>query len=932
VAELLERDAELAVAARACDAALAGHGAVMLVRAPAGVGKSQLVSAIRALAAEKGLSVFGAAGGELEQDFPHGVTRQLLEPALPAAPDPRRAELLSGAAALAAPLFGEQAAAAPDAAAIVHGLYWLVANLAERERLLLVVDDAHWADIPSLEAVLYLGRRLEELPVLLVVAARPAEGVGAEMVARIADLPATVAIDLSELSERAAGVLVEAALGAPEESFVRACHEATGGNPYFLRELLAALRADGTSPDAASLDQVRSVGPRTVARSVQLRLGALDPGAVALAGAVAVLGDSAPMRRAAAVAELDPASASRCADALAAAGLLRPERPLGFIHPIVRTAILEGLRPSERSDAQRRAAHALGEEGAAPLDVGTPLLDCEPAGDPWVVARLCAAADAAIASAAPEAAIRLLERALEEPPAGAERARVLLDLARAEARIPRASAIDHYLAAVEALHDPVEWAGAAREVAVLLGLAGRAPEGVAVARAALEALGDASPETARRLQFALMEAARLDASMAGEATRVAADIDRGQGEGELDWVLDAGRVFELVAVGRERPEAARIARRALEEGAASRFRRDYDESFGAAIVAMIAAGENDTAERAITVMLEDHRVHGDLHGFAIASLYASQLALRRGDMAAAEADAEQALRVLGGWEVVYPMVVACLADALTERGRLDESAARLDALDVPAEPPYTTPQLYPLAARARLRAARRDWAGARDDFLALGANRVKNGRGNPAIEPWRSSAALALLALGDQAQAAALVTEELELARVFDAPHALGIALRTAGLVEGGEAGLALLEQAVAVLAPSQARLEHARALTEYGAALRRAGRRGEPARAPLREALDHAVRCGADALAERIGAELRSAGAKPRRTALTGVASLTPSERRVAELAAQSLTNREIAQALFITVKTVEDHLRHTYGKLGVGGKGDLHLAMAAG
>jgi DNA-binding CsgD family transcriptional regulator len=175
-----------------------------------------------------------------------------------------------------------------------------------------------------------------------------------------------------------------------------------------------------------------------------------------------------------------------------------------------------------------------------------------------------------------------------------------------------------------------------------------------------------------------------------------------------------------------------------------------------------------------------------------------------------------------------------------------------------------------------------------------------------------------------------LSSEELELARIWGAPRALGAALRVAGVVEGGQRGLALLEEAVEVLADSPAKLEHAKARTELGAALRRAKRRSE-ARDQLRHAVELATRCGAAALATRAETELLATGARPRRIALSGLESLTPSERRVAELAAEGPTNREIAQALFVTPKTVEVHLSSVYRKLGIRSRSQLPAALTA-
>jgi DNA-binding CsgD family transcriptional regulator len=199
----------------------------------------------------------------------------------------------------------------------------------------------------------------------------------------------------------------------------------------------------------------------------------------------------------------------------------------------------------------------------------------------------------------------------------------------------------------------------------------------------------------------------------------------------------------------------------------------------------------------------------------------------------------------------------------------------------------------------------------------------------PSFLPWRSYAAMAQLALGDVDAARRLTDEELTLARAFGAPRCLGIALCSAGVAQGGDAGEALLRDALTALAPTDARLDRARALTELGALLRRRNRRRE-ARDLLRAALDLAHGCGARPLAQRAETELRATGARPRRVVLAGVEALTASERRVADLAAQGLTNREIAQSLFVTARTVEGHLTNVFRKLDLESREGLAEAMA--
>jgi DNA-binding NarL/FixJ family response regulator len=236
--------------------------------------------------------------------------------------------------------------------------------------------------------------------------------------------------------------------------------------------------------------------------------------------------------------------------------------------------------------------------------------------------------------------------------------------------------------------------------------------------------------------------------------------------------------------------------------------------------------------------------------------------------------------------------------------------------------------VFLLEARGRLHCAQGKIQEGLEDFLACGRRLDARGIRHPGLIPWRSHAALALHQLGDQHEARRLVDSEIAAACRFHAQRALGIALRAAGLVQDGARGLELLHEAVTVLAASPARLEHARALTDLGAALRRANHRAQ-ARQPLRLGLDLAHHCGATTLVKRAHDELTATGARPRRPRLIGPAALTPSEGRIARMAAEGLSNRDIAQTLFITEKTVEAHLCNAYRKLHITRRAELPQAL---
>ena len=233
-----------------------------------------------------------------------------------------------------------------------------------------------------------------------------------------------------------------------------------------------------------------------------------------------------------------------------------------------------------------------------------------------------------------------------------------------------------------------------------------------------------------------------------------------------------------------------------------------------------------------------------------------------------------------------------------------------------------------LHARGRLAAVRGRPAAAVEDMLLAGRRHDAWEADCPAIVPWRSDAALLLHELGDRERALALANEELALARGFGAASTVGIALRARALVGERDEVEPLLQEAVAVLEGSPARLQLARALVDLGAARRRAGERVS-AREPLLRGAELAVRCGSDRLAAAAQAELLASGARPRRIALKGVEALTPAERRVAQLAAGGRTNRQIAQELYVTEKTVEGHLARAYDKLGIRSRTSLPQAL---
>ena len=262
----------------------------------------------------------------------------------------------------------------------LHGLYWLAANFALRNPTLLVVDDLHWADEPSLRWLVYLAHRIEGLPLLLLVGTRPAEQANApSLVAELVEDSAGVAIRPSGLGPASVATLARKRLEAePDPNFTAALHSASGGNPLFLVALLDALSREGITPTSDQSQHVLELGPQAVSRGVASRLARLPPDATALLRAAATLGDRTELSLAAALADLEPGLALSAAGSLVRADLLAHENPLEFTHPVVRTAVLEAMGAEERTHAQRHAAEILLERGGLPEQAATYLVRTVP--------------------------------------------------------------------------------------------------------------------------------------------------------------------------------------------------------------------------------------------------------------------------------------------------------------------------------------------------------------------------------------------------------------------------------------------------------------------------------------------------------------------------------------------------------------------------
>ena len=929
---LLEREAELDLLREKMKEARGGQGSIVVLEGGYGLGKSSLLRV-----AEDGLTgpdtrVLAATGREHERDLEFGVVLQLFEETVALAGPGERARRLAGAAASAAPLLDPDAGLATgyELGSVLRGLHRLAANLAGERPLVLLVDDADSCDPASLRFLLYLAERMASLPLTLVLAHGSAvAGPGPGAVSRLVSHPLAAHGQLSVLSASGTAELLRRRLQKDvRDSVCRVAHAVTAGNPLLVGQLAAALLEIGLEPFEDSADEVATVAPAATAELLLQRTAALGSDTGALLQAIAVLGQGAQLHHAAELAAVGRARAAELRDALCGAGVLAPGEKLGFTQPIVRAALEAGLPLGRRAELHLQAAGLLEEDEAPPDVVAAQLLRASKSGSEWVIDALAAAAGAALTRGEPSVATRYLRRALEEPPPRERRAELVLELGRAEATAGEPDAVDHLTEGIERLTDPHERALTCLHTGRTLVALGRLPDASAALERGLHEAGEDDSELRSRLQASHATIARLAApdtwtDHGPEAPPSTADTP-------AERALLSQASLEAALRGAPREEVTDLAARALARGALLDDETADGITYYLACGALVLGEDLSTAEAALTAAVEEARSRGSVLGFATASLFRSLAIMRRGRITDALGDARNALQAeRHGWRLALPSAHSVLAEALIEGGDMEGAWEHLEAGERAAAEEPSPGSVALLAARGRLHLLRGEPEDALQDFLGCGERLLSAGVVNPAVVPWRSDAASAHALLGRKDEALALACEDLELAEAAGAPGTIGAALRNLGALQEGEEGIVLLQRAVERLDDSQTALERARALVDYGAALRR-NRKRRAAREPLHRGLDLALRCGAPRLIDRARSELAAAGARPRRTAVDGVEALTARELEVATLAAQGLSNREIARSLYVTVKTVEWHLKHGFKKLGVSSRTELRGVLS--
>ncbi|GIL29657.1 ATP-binding protein [Actinocatenispora comari] len=902
---LVERVEELDTLKVCVERLLAGSSGLLVIEGSAGVGKTCLLAALVTLARRSGAQVLTGSGGPSEPDMPLGLRSQLFGQ--------------NGR--------GEEGDAGPERLAeAFDALHGRLVRLADNGPVVIAVDDVHLLDELSLRWLGFLSRRLGELPAILAITGRTDEIAAMSSDAQTDlrySLNATT-IRPAALSRAGVAAMLRSRLGAPiDDELAATVHRMTAGNPRFVTEVCQTLAAEHLEPAKADLAAVRQLAPPGVTRYVLGRLRRNDPTTAAVARAIAVVGGGTCASMIAAMCGMERGSVADVISELAQLGILRAAEPATFVHPIVRNALYASLRSSERQQYHRNAAALLTEQDGDPAQVARHLLAGNPAIDPDMIDTLCRVAVDLIARGEHALGTECLQRAIHGTMSPTHRGRLALKLGSALAVHHPASAISHLRHASMVVRQPDQVNAAHRALSEALAGDGQVLEAIEVLDDCASQLSGVRPELATRARDSATLLSLLHADTAREA-RSRLPTDRPRGDAARTVLATATAALGAAWAGNDREYWIRALAGVVDSNALTSLQ---PIECMAVVLPLLYADRLDLADRVLGRL--DDEVTG-----AVAEIAAlrSWVALARGHVPAAADQARRAAAAVddGKGIPLYTDHRSALIVTLTELGEADEVNRIID-LTAPADelpPHWRYTQL--LASRGRIRVASGELHAGLTDLRECGRRLTEFGVTNPAVNRWRSTTALALARAGEPGRARQLADEQLRDARRWGTPRAIGLALHVRGLVADETADRArYLSDAVDRLRDSPGMLELARALIDLGAAQIDCGAAAS-ARDLLREALDLAQRCGAVGLTDRSRRELVRSGARPRRRTESGLGSLTSAERRTALLAAQGQTNREIAQQLFVTQRTIELHLTNTYRKLRVAGRAGLIALLA--
>ncbi|MFJ2610017.1 AAA family ATPase [Streptomyces sp. NPDC087425] len=920
------REHQDAVALLAAEAGRArgGAGRLVLLRGATGTGRTTVLERAMADAAGHGMRVLNVHCCGTDHPGPLSTVLQLL---------------------CSAPEFVDLAVdpEEPDSA---ETLWRLLRGYAVSTPLLLAVDDVHLADPASRHWLALAARRIERLPVLLVVTERSQYDVDLPSPGITHALPPALirTHTLPPLTRNSGVEMVSSARPDASPGWVGDCVRAGAASPLLLRALLEDLGGDAaeTVPEvcaalypgaypAAVRWWLDNAGPLT--REVARALAVLDERGRDLTGVHAGVGEHLdPAGLLAGVTGADPARVLGWVTAMTRLGLLRPDATgrLRYAHPLLRDAVLMAVPEQRRQAVHRAAAETLSRRGATSEAVARQLLQADAVGTPWALGALAGAAALTQRDGRLDAARAFLRRTLAEPISPGHRQRLLVDLGsleyaggRAATALPRLA--DALRLAEELLPSDAGAARAGVRAAVALGTA---LAGLERTVTSVELLTDVSGHVEDRPELAdvLLSAAAVLGDRDDSVRPRAHAWLRALEERQPGRVGAAGRALLV----RHAALTGRVSAQEAMERLRTLLAEPSDASaepflVGTAAAVAVWADQLDEAERLLESGLSAQSP-ASLHPMLdVLAEVRADLVAARGDLTAVLATDE--VRSGGARDAGALAGDAHAIVALVEAGRVEEAARRAWAVSA-GSTRDAWGQFRFRYAKGVLRMAEGDPAGALHDFLECGRRLPVRETVCPVVAPWRIAAIEAHLALGNRPEALALAEEEVRLARIWDTPRTTGRALNALAAVTGGRRGLTLADQAVALLRAAPAETELVAALITRGRLLVATGDAGA-ARHCLRDAAELAERLGAVRLRRQAEQALRDSGARRPVTARTGVPALTASERHVAGLAADGRTNGEIAAMLHVARRTVETHLTSTYRKLGIQKRVELRRVL---
>lgn len=914
---LVERGKQLSALETLFEECERGKGRIAIVDGPVGSGKSALLQSFTQRVIGSDAILLSAIASRAERASPLGVVSELFRGVELNAESADRVARLLDDAKLTAALGAGTPKPENDAALVtpvLNSVCTELIRLAQHQPLVISVDDVHYGDTASLYSLMHLAWRIESARILVVLNKSSQLRIAhAPIFAELSRLPHCRLIRIGPLSPAGvADVLAEWMDPQTAHALAPPYHAVSGGNPL----LVQALCEDFAGSVPTVPEDV--VTGDAFAQAVLNCLHRCEPALLTLASAVAVLDEDASPATLAQLTDLDSGSVGQALDALHAIGILDAHR---FRHPRARAAVLGQLMPEQRRSLHARASRLLYEAGAASTAVARHLIEADAEGGPWVVPVLREAAEQALLADDLSLAVGALRLAHRTSADDGERGSIAVALACAEWR---------YRPDIAARRKP-ELVAAVR--------AGRMKEWDAVAaiglllweglpEEAMDALGwldsdEAHPDTATA---AGLHTARLWMSVVypgvpGRAWRSWPAAGRNE-PAPSDPQVRAAHGVVAVLCGEIDDDISADAEHMLQR---SRLGSTPLGSIVTAIATLVYTGNPERAAHWCDLFRKEAAERRVTTWHAVLTAAHATIALRRGDLALAESSARDALSLVppNGWGVAVGEPLSSLVLSAIERGKPDVASTYL-AVPAPDTLFQTTFAVPYLRARGWYHLATDRYNAGLADFQTCGELMTRWDIDLPAFAPWRSDAAEAYLCLGDVRRAAELAADQLDLIPPQDR-RTRGITLRVRALTRAGAERVALLETAVDELQISGDKHELARALVAFTRALREVNDH-QRADETARQAYQLAGECSAEPLlAALAAADVAPAGFDDAIDGLLPIDGLSNAERRVATLAAQGHTNREIAARLHITVSTVEQHLTRVYRKLNVDSRNDL-------